>query len=310
MVSQVTLTDGIYARPFGNAVQLDWQFVWTAACLWQTILMALNSLFFWHQQKSPCSFETEASKQRICDLGLELRPQVRNNLLKLFYVAVGLAGLAFSFLRFPDWGVPNASEFSKINLSAGNQSKEANLNYNGPIDDNFVKFIGTVPENGTINLTSSGGLGIFALQASNLIAEKGIKGRIYVECMSACVDFLFPSFQQIELIGNPMVGVHGNPYIEFERAKISFPNEFKANQFRSCKFEADWLSSIWSKNNVNVDLLIELTDKLYFESSQISNKKCPEIKWKYNFWLLSGAELRSIFGDKIKGSSCADDAAP
>lgn len=179
--------------------------------------------------------------------------------------------------------------------------------FEGRIGREFVAFIERQPDRALISITSPGGWARSALEASELIREKRLSATILDECSSACVDFLLPSFERVILSGHPLIAAHGNPVAAQASFHLLSPGAPSAQIPDSCRTDSEWLSLIWRETGTNGALLNRLTAELGLERLEPMPRECPRLVWHNDPRLLSGAEVRSVFGNKVSGGTCRDD---
>ncbi len=180
------------------------------------------------------------------------------------------------------------------------------IEYNGAIDASFVQILIDAPEGSTIELSSRGGRASMASQAAEIVEQKGFHLIIGEVCASACVDYLFPAAESVTISTTSIVAMHGNPIVDYEGLQ-----EHGFGHLAGCRRPwAERLQAIWSRNGVDDDAWRETLDRLGFAGVSVAEgTECGRVDFQRAFWIPTSLQLRSMYGDNVIGSACADDRA-
>ena len=192
----------------------------------------------------------------------------------------------------------------------------------------FVECMENLADGATVEIRSPGGDSGSGHEVAKLIKQKRLKIRVVDFCKSACVEYIFPASDEIELAPNAIVGLHGN-----EMADVRVAEQLGYRHITDCRspligaFLAD-IEELWFDADVSPDSWMQTVDRL----EPVGLKTRPigsavrNIKWtgangaacnaetvfvtniyRHDFWLPTGDQLRDLFGDKVRGKTCADD---
>lgn len=179
--------------------------------------------------------------------------------------------------------------------------------YSGEVNASFLDFLDTLDNNTSFTLASYGGNEKYALEAAEIIEQKGLSIGVVGICISACFDFLMPAAKKIEFIDKPIVGSHGNTVLAYRLTVANGLLKYTPDLGKTCIRRAKWLLDIWKRNGVDSELLLEKITSLKPYQVVVDNSYCAMFELKVDYWLPSSAEMKRLFGERVKGELCADD---
>jgi hypothetical protein len=179
--------------------------------------------------------------------------------------------------------------------------------YSGEVNASFLDFLDTLDDGSSFSLASYGGDELYALEAAEVIEQKGLSIEVVGICISACFDFLMPAAKQIEFINKPIVGSHGNTVLAYRLTVANGLLSSTPDLGKTCIRRANWLLDIWKRNGVDSEVLLGKIMSLRPYQVVVENSYCARFKLAVDYWLPSSAEMKALFGERVKGKLCSDD---
>jgi hypothetical protein len=179
--------------------------------------------------------------------------------------------------------------------------------YSGEVNAGFLDFLDTLDDGSSFSLASYGGDEQYALEAAEIIEQKGLSIEVVGICISACFDFLMPAAKQIEFINKPIVGSHGNTVLAYRLTVATGLLSSTPDLGKTCVRRANWLLDIWKRNGVDSEVFLEKIMRLRPYQVVVENSYCARFKLAVDYWLPSSAEMKAFFGERVKGKLCSDD---
>jgi len=178
------------------------------------------------------------------------------------------------------------------------------FNYDGNIDDAFVRFLEKLPTDATVQISSRGGFSDDAIAAAEIIERRRLHLSVGEVGASACVDYLFPVAKSVTFLPTSIVAMHGNSILTYEMF-----NERGFGRFSICSYvDAYKLRSIWQRHGVREDAWRETVQRLGIAGVRKTyNGQCGQIVFERDFWVPTSDQLREMYGNRIIGQVCADD---
>ncbi len=179
----------------------------------------------------------------------------------------------------------------------------------GTIDRKLAdRLIPQISDGTIIDIRSYGGEADSSIDLADRISQHNVTVRVREYCLSACAELIVPAAKTIIMIGEPLIGFHGNAMTyQYLLEKEELPELAKCEEVRSDKFR-----EIYRRRNIKMsswDKQIKLVG-IYYDSSQSDkqDKTCSMsiFSSKYKYWFPTSVQLRNDFGWKFDGEVCAD----
>lgn len=159
-----------------------------------------------------------------------------------------------------------------------------------------------------IVISSYGGRGDIGLDIADLVRSREARLTVVDRCLSSCAEFILPAASEINFVGAPLVGFHGNPAL-IEWLAVRSEHE----SVEACEFEeSNRMYDLYLERGVDfgffhlqVKVLRLLSFGLDYEAP---TGECPSMNYvfEHDMWFPSAKTLREDLGLVFSGSVCAD----
>ncbi|QTN19195.1 hypothetical protein HZ989_13360 [Brevundimonas sp. AJA228-03] len=176
----------------------------------------------------------------------------------------------------------------------------------GELDSTFVDAIRRNANAGNdIVISSYGGDPAIGQEAALLVGSYPAKVSIGELCLSSCAEFILPTKAQLNFVGRPLIGFHGNDQIavwlaEYYQWHTPVCGSERAQSQRTRFEELGW----------NVDFWKDVARRLLIISARDSGEyNCTSVVVSYDIamWFPTSDQLQLYLNFSPRASICADD---
>ena len=155
-------------------------------------------------------------------------------------------------------------------------------------------------------VNSIGGNGDLAMKIGNVILETKSDVYVFGNCLSACAEFLLPPAQEIFAINEPVIGVHGNPFLIedlYKRRGIVIPDH--------CEWKSlQWLRNVYRQKGLQESFFLEEEKRMKLNiKTSMDEDNCPvmsPLSKGQPIWVPTREEILTKWGLAINGKLCSD----